>query len=114
MTFATPSTSRDDFPYFETHNFDGWARQFRMMADSADNGCSIAFNPMPEPPTDEEGTPIPQTPLQVRALTSLQAKWKLQIVHSKLTWLEPPEETPQQKGFSRNRTGKMPETSMPL
>ena len=29
---------------------------------AVDNGCSIAFDPMPEPPTDEEGTPIPRTP----------------------------------------------------
>ena len=30
------------------------------MADSVDNRCSIAFDPMPEPPMDEEGTLIPQ------------------------------------------------------
>ena len=48
-----------------------------MMVDSVDNGCSITFVPMPDPPTDEEGTPIPQTPAQVRALTILQDKWKL-------------------------------------
>ena len=68
MTFTTPSTSRDDFPYFETHNFYGWARQFRTMADSVDNGCSIAFDPMSEPPTDEEETPIPQTPADTECL----------------------------------------------
>ena len=77
MTFTSPSTSRDDFPYFETHYFDGWARQFRTMADSVDNGCSIAFDPMPGPSTDEEGNPIPQTPAQVRALTILQEAGRL-------------------------------------
>ena len=72
MTYTTPSTSRDDFPYFEIHNFDGWARQFRTIVDSVNNDCSIAVDPMPESPTDEEGTPIPQTPAQVRELTILQ------------------------------------------
>ena len=47
------------------------------MVDSADNGCSIAFDPMPEPPTNEAGALIPQTPVHVRVLTFLQDKWKL-------------------------------------
>ena len=114
MTFATPSTSRDDFPYFETHNFDGWARQFRTMADSVDNGCSIAFDPLPEPPTDEEGTPIPQTPAQVRALTILQDKWKLADRALKTHLARATRGNPAAKRLFEKRTGKMPEISMPL
>ena len=81
------------------------------MVDSVDNGCSIAFDPIPEPPTDEEGTLIPQTLAQVRALTILQDKWKLadRVLETHMARV-----TPQRKGSLRNRTEKMPEMSMPL
>ena len=77
MTYTAPSISRDDFPYFETHIFDGRARQFRTMVASVDNDCFIAFDPMTKPPTDEEGSLFPQTPAQVRALSILQDRRKL-------------------------------------
>ena len=69
-TANVSTTEKEDyssFPYFETHNFEVWARQFRTLADSTDE-CSIAFLPEPQRPTDEDGFPGDQTPDKLREL----------------------------------------------
>ena len=43
----TTNTERDDpasFPYFESHNFEGWARQFQTLAESTGDSA-LAFDP---------------------------------------------------------------------
>ena len=77
-TANVPTTDKEDysfFPYFETHNFKGWARQFRTLADSTDE-CSLAFLPEPQRPTDEDGSPVDQTPAQLRELAKAKTKWQ--------------------------------------
>ena len=75
------TTDKEDyssFPYFETHNFEGWARQFRTLADSTDE-CSIAFFlPEPQRPTEEDGTPVDQTPAQLRELAKAKSSGRQQ------------------------------------
>ena len=54
-------TDREDpaaFPYFETHNFEGWIRQFRTLAESTGDSA-LAFDPIPSVPVDDDGDPIP-------------------------------------------------------
>ena len=72
------TTDREDpaaFSYFETHNFEGWIRQFRNLAESTGDSA-LAFDPISSVPVDDDGDPIPLNGAAQRDLQTRITRWR--------------------------------------
>lgn len=60
MSIPTTASERKAlaaFPYFESHNFEGWKRQFRTLVESKGD-TTVSFDTEPTAPVDAGGSPI--------------------------------------------------------